>query len=132
MAPDRGALQPRGPARSQARSPSAATLRDSGGGGRRGHPSRLSRNGSAAASSRVSRSMGLRAGIRRAPRFRVKLSVRPSKRGLPGPYDDRKSRRADLSLPADGVAASAGEADTEQPTEEGREERSGKLRDRRF
>ena len=50
---------------------------------------------------RLRRSVGLRAGLREAPRLRAGLSVRSRSRGLSRARDDRHARRADLPVPAD-------------------------------
>ena len=56
------------------------------------------------------RPVGLRGGLRPALRLRPRVPVRPGERGVPGPHHHGHARGADLPVPADRVAALAGQA----------------------
>ncbi len=79
---------------------------------------------------RARRPVGLRGGVRRAPRLRARLPVRAGPGGLPRPHHHRHARRADLHVPAHRVAALPGAAHCRRRRRSAREAARGRARTR--
>ena len=65
-----------------------------------GHRGGLAGDGGPGPHVRDAGPVGLRGGLRGAPRLRARYPLRPRPRGLPRPHHDGHARRADLPLPA--------------------------------